>query len=217
MTVLYNLGLVCGDGFCNNGAECAEMSSQVCRRMKKDNLDEKRLKGFDEPECSNGICEACKTITEFKCAFKRGMTEPCKTKGCARGRKCVKEEEEVCVVRAGTDISSFLHLIILSHCLADAAAYINGETTHDPEKVRKKFRRFTAIILPIVCKLPSLKTLSLHNHCLPYIGASAAVISVIAFISWATIRVRKARKEVPPLNLIYSLLRVVFVVGRVPR
>lgn len=88
------------------------MSSQVCRRMKKENLDKKRLKGFDEPECSNGICEACKTITEYKCAFKRGMTEPCKTKGCARGRKCVKEEEEVCVVRPGTDISSFIHVLI---------------------------------------------------------------------------------------------------------
>eukprot|EP00210_Caulerpa_lentillifera_P007688 g7339.t1 len=152
-------GLVCGDGYCNNGAECAEMSSQVCRRFKKENMNKKKLRGFDEPQCNNRVCEACKTITEYKCAFKKGMAEPCKTRGCARGRRCVKEKEEVCVVRQ------------------DAAAYINGETTHEPEKVRKRFRRFTAVIVPVASSI-------------------AALISVIAFISWATIRVRKARKEV---------------------
>ena len=94
-------GLVCGDGYCNSGAECAEMSSQTCKRFKEDDLDKKKLKNYDEPTCSKGVCEACQTMTEYKCAFKRGMREPCKEKGCARGRRCVDVEEEVCVVRPG--------------------------------------------------------------------------------------------------------------------
>jgi len=153
-------GIVCGDGYCNNGAECAEMSTQVCKGFKKKNLEKQKLgKNYGEPECKDGYCEACKTVTEYKCAFKKKMTDPCTERGCARGRRCVDEFEEVCVVRP------------------DAALYINGEATHDPEQVRKKFRRFTAVVLPIV-------------------GVLVASISVIAFISWATIRIRKARREV---------------------
>ena len=173
-------GLVCGDGYCNSGAECAEMSSQTCKRFKEEDLAKKKLKNYDEPTCTKGICEACQTMTEYKCAFKRGMREPCKEKGCARGRRCVDVEEEVCVVRPGKLICIPMRArgIADGHLSfpADAAQYLNGAETHDPEKVKKKFRRFTAVVLPIV-------------------GCIVAAISVIAFVSWSTIRVRRARKE----------------------
>lgn len=152
-------GIVCGDGYCNSGAECAEMSTQVCKRFREKNLEKKKLKNYGEPTCEDGRCEACKTVTEYKCAFKKGLTDPCTERGCARGRRCVDQIEEVCVVRP------------------DAALYINGEATHDPEQVRKKFRRFTAVVLPVV-------------------GVLVACISLIAFISWATIRIKRARREV---------------------
>lgn len=152
-------GVVCGDGYCNSGAECAEMSTEVCKRFREKNLEKKKLKNYGEPVCKKGYCEACKTVTEYKCAFKKAMTDPCTEKGCARGRRCVNVVEEVCAIRP------------------DAALYLNGEDTHDPEQVSRRFRRFTAVVLPVVAVL-------------------VACISVIAFISWATIRVRKARKEV---------------------
>lgn len=95
-------GLVCGHGYCNSGAECAEMSSQTCKRFKKESIGNKNLKGYEDPTCDDTKCEACKTITEFKCAFKTGMTDPCNEKGCARGRRCEVVEEEVCVIRPGT-------------------------------------------------------------------------------------------------------------------
>lgn len=50
------------------------------------------------------------------------------------------------------------------------------ELTHAPEKVDKKYLRFTAFVLPTI-------------------AGAIALISVVALVSWMAIRVRRAKKE----------------------